>query len=181
MQLEAGANAPAPVASNSAVPVGVPGLEEVSVTVAVQVVGRPEDNGLGSHAIVAFVSWSSAPTVNVRWPALVACTGSPPYSATTIGVPAAVGLYLTEHAARSGPAEVSVQLAGSKGPGPPLRKVTLPPGVLAAPAMSTTVAVHSVCWPALRLVGAQASVEIVVCRAENEPCPLLAAKLVAPA
>jgi hypothetical protein len=90
---------------NATVPVGVVGVPEMSVTVAVHVEGLPTAIGLGAHVTDVDVGW---PQVTEAEPELIAWFVSPPYEPEIVTVPAkfAFGVKVTEQVPR-----VSVQVA----------------------------------------------------------------------
>jgi hypothetical protein len=74
-----GENVPVEFVVKLTVPVGVVALEDVSVTVAVQLVAVPAVTAAGEHATLVVVPWGGTEVAERRKvPLLDACVESPP-------------------------------------------------------------------------------------------------------
>jgi hypothetical protein len=77
---EIGVKVPVEFVAKARVPVGVVGLDDVSVTIAVQLVAVFIVTELGEHWTLVLVTWSEIGlTPNVKAPELLVWAESPPY------------------------------------------------------------------------------------------------------
>jgi hypothetical protein len=162
---DVGLNVPVLLVVKLTVPVGVVGVEDVSVTVAVQLLALLMVTEFGEHATeVVVVCGGAGMTASVKVPWLVAWDESPPYEPVIRWWPMTVGVYdMVQLAVPALVPAVRLQLptVGEKVPVLLVAKVTVPVGVVGLVEVSVTVAVQLAAVPTVSELGEQATLVVV--------------------